>query len=146
MCASACTAKFVTQKCCTVFINFLLISLQSFHFLGTGKLLIKIWLKTGTITEEQLKRIDNLQQHIQVPHGQTKLPRKISKYYKRLKAEECKAFVLVYSLYCCKRLLGRRKYQNLYKYVRACKVLCQKSITIDEVTQAHNVLPSRSFQ
>ena len=67
---------------------------------GTGKLLMKIWLKTGTLTEDKLTRIDNLQQHIQVTEGQTKLPRKISKYYKRLKAEECKAFVLVYALYC----------------------------------------------
>ncbi|XP_066931820.1 uncharacterized protein [Clytia hemisphaerica] len=108
--------------------------------LGTGKLLIKLWLKTGTLTEQKLKTIDRLQNHIKVPSGYSKMARHISKYYKRFKAEECKTFLLIYSLYCCKRILGRKKLANLTKYVNACRLLCRKSIKKEDISRAHELL------
>uniref|UniRef100_A0A7M6DRL4 Uncharacterized protein n=1 Tax=Clytia hemisphaerica TaxID=252671 RepID=A0A7M6DRL4_9CNID len=95
--------------------------------------LIKLWLKTGTLTEQKLKTIDRLQNHIKVPSGYSNMARHISKYYKRFKAEECKTFLLIYSLYCCKRILGRKKLANLTKYVNACRLLCRKSFAVSQV-------------
>ena len=68
------------------------------------------------------------------------MARKISKYYKRFKAEECKAFLLIYSLYCCKKILGRKKLENLSKFVNACRLLCKKSVTKDDISKAHDLL------
>ena len=60
------------------------------------------------------------------------------KAYYSFKADEWKHWTLIFSLYCLKGLIPEEHYIMWTMFVGACTKVCRRSITVEEVNDAHN--------
>ncbi len=97
-------------------------------FLGTAKHIFKVWIEKGILTDKILAEIDSRMTFIKIPSDLNRIPDRISKCYKRFKADEWKHWTLVYSLFCLKDLIPTDQYAMRSVFVASCNILCQRSI------------------
>ena len=77
---------------------------------------------------------------VALPSDVGRIARKISNCYKSLKADEWKYWTLVYSMFALRGILSPADLRIWCLFVNACSLLCRRSITNDEVNQAHELL------
>ena len=108
--------------------------------LGTSKHIFSIWIKKEVINEKKdVDQLSRLQRLVNVPAEYGRLPHNIIKARKRMKAEEWKTFTLVYSLFCLKSLLSKEQFDHWNLFVNACRIVCKRVITKEEIETAHSL-------
>ena len=70
--------------------------------MGTAQRVFEYWVDNGVLDSDKLKEVDRRILDLKMPSDAGRLPRKVSKYFRRMKADEWKNWTLVYSLYCLK--------------------------------------------
>lgn len=86
---------------------------------------------------------DNIQKKINTfvtPSGMGRLPKKITKGFAGFTAEQFKNWTLYYSLVCLKDILPPSHYNCWKCFVKACHLLCTRSISSNHVTLGKNYL------
>lgn len=108
-------------------------------FLGSAKHTFSVWIQSGILTDDKIKSIDKMMNEMTVPSEVGRITKSML-LYKTMKADEWKNWVFHFSLFCLKKVIGRQHFNMWQIFVRACKLLVNTSITLDEAIQAHELL------
>ncbi|KAG2190754.1 hypothetical protein INT47_007247 [Mucor saturninus] len=109
-------------------------------FLGTAKRMVETWTASGLITDRDLCQMQKVAETMVLPVGYTMLKTKIGKGFPRMKADEWKSWVLIYSPVLLRPVLSGTKFKNWISFVDACRLLTKPTITFDELDEAHSHL------
>ncbi|KAG2191149.1 hypothetical protein INT47_012155 [Mucor saturninus] len=106
-------------------------------FLGTAKRMVEKWTASGLIVDRDLREMQKIAETMVLPVGYSMLKTKIGKGFPRMKADEWKSWVLVYSPVLLKYVLPPANFANWIDFVDACRILVKPTITYDDVESAH---------
>ena len=108
--------------------------------LGSAKHLTKLWINNdpAIITKSELKSIQALVDEMHVPADLGRIPRKIEigSGFSGFTADQFKNWVLYYSIPSLFRVLNSEQLECWRSYVLACRLLCQRSISLSQLTLA----------
>lgn len=99
-----------------------------------------VWVDSGILNDGKLSEIDNRIGMLTLPSDMGRLARKVSKCYKSMKADEWKHWTLVYSMFALQGVLPKEDLNIWCLFVKACQIICSRSISILKVEEAHNLL------
>ena len=108
--------------------------------LGTCKHVMDLWFKLGIIGAHNLDKIQATVEGIVTPHNVGRVAMKISSKFSGLSADQWKNWVLIFSAIALKGNIPSDHYQCWLVYVRACKLLLSRSLTIEQTTSADQYL------
>ena len=106
-------------------------------FLGIAKHAVKTWRSLGVLKEKDFEILQCKVDSINPPAGIVRIPRKIGSAFSSFTADEWKHWTLLYSVYALRGVLPEDDYRCWCVFVDACRILCQLTITTDEVHDAH---------
>ena len=108
--------------------------------LGIAKHASKTWIEVGKLNDAKLLQIDNHQKLMKIPTDVGRIVHSNSKSHKSMKADEWENWTLIYSMFCLRNILPDRDITVWSFFVKACMMLCKRSITIAEISQGHELL------
>lgn len=110
--------------------------------LGTSKHMIEVWKEFEIINDKDLPVIHSRLESFITPNDIGRLPSrsKVLSGFSGFTAEEWKNWTTFFSLFALKELLPSQHYQCWCYFVRACYLLCRKTITVSELEEAHEYL------
>ena len=82
----------------------------------------------------------SLQKLMKIPTDVGGITHSISKSHKSMKPDEWKNWTLIYSMFCLRNILPDRDIAVWSFFVKACMMLCKRSITVAEINQGHELL------
>ena len=94
----------------------------------------------GKVNDAKLLQIDNRQKLMKIHTDVGRIAHSISKWHKSMKADEWKNWTLIYSMFCLRNILHDRDITDCSFFVKACMMLCKRSITVAEINQGHELL------
>ena len=110
-------------------------------FLGTAKHYIKaVWLDQNIVNHDEFDFIQSRIDNIKLPSDIGRIPYKIGSGFSSFTADQFKSWVLYFSLLCLRDKLTGDHFECWRHFVLACRLLCSKSITIEEVKLADALL------
>ena len=113
------------------------------HFsiiLGTAKHLLKIWKELNLIKTDGFQEIQKRVDSAIVSCDVGKLPRKIEHEFDGFTADEWKNWVLIFGIYALKGILPAEHLECFRYFSIACKYLCNRAISENNLTIADNYL------
>ena len=108
--------------------------------LGTARHMFSIWKELGLITDSMLLDIQEKVNKFVTPGDAGRIPIKIASGFSGFTADQWKNWILVYSLFSLKEHLNYRHFQCWHLFVKACSILCRRSVKLDEVYSADRLL------
>ena len=110
-------------------------------FLGTAKhYLHSIWIRMGIITPAHFTIIQDRVNRMFVPPDIGRIPCKIESSFASFTADQLKNWVVYYSLIVLDRILTGDHLECWRHFVLACRILCSRAITRDQVCLADALL------
>ena len=109
-------------------------------FLGTAKMIFKLWLDCDLLRFNNLRKIDELIASLPISSELGRIPTTISSNFGNFTAAEWKNWTLVYSLYCLNGLLPKPHLLCWQTFVLACNRLCQPLLYPEDIHQADLLL------
>ena len=107
---------------------------------GTAKHMMSVWSELGLITVSHYKDIQSNVDSFFTPQDVGRIPTKIESGFSGFKADQWRNWTSIFSLYCLKGILPFRHYNCWQLFVKACHLLCCRSITLDNVYRADELL------
>lgn len=102
-------------------------------FLGSAKYFLKkILIRREFITEDQRALIQERVDSFIVPPSIGRIPSKIKSGFSSFTADQWKNWVLYYSIICLRDILDDDKLNCWRHFVLACRLLCSKTLTMEE--------------
>ena len=108
--------------------------------LGTAKHMLSLWKSCDFITDFQLQNIQEKVDSFITPSDIGRIPGKIASNYSGFTAEQWRNWTLIYSLPSLKDILPHRHYDCWLLFVKSTQLLCQRSITLQELDKADALL------
>ena len=105
-------------------------------FLGSGKHLLRIWLEKNLISSSNFSQIQECVDKFVVPSDIGRLPRKIETGFSGFTADQFKNWIVFFSIPALYNILPREHLECWRHFVLACRILCQHSLSKDEVSLA----------
>ena len=109
-------------------------------FLGSAKHLTKLWINSepAIITNNDLKTIQEFVDEMHVPADVGRIPRKIvtGSGFTGFTADQFKNWVMYYSIPSLFKILSSEHLECWRHYVLACRLLCQRSISLSQISLA----------
>ena len=109
--------------------------------LGTAKHMVDIWKKLQLLED---KHFDIIQQRVDgfvAPSNSGRQPTsKFLSKFSGFTAEQWKSWTLYYSLFSLKGILPFRHYQCWQVFVKACFLICRRTVTLAQVQEADHLL------
>ena len=109
-------------------------------FLGTAKHVIKVWKEEGLLTDEVFQRIQEKADRINCPADVGRIPRKIATGFSGFNADQFKNWTIIFSMYALYEFLPREHLICWQKFVLACRILCCKVISLQDIHLADELL------
>ena len=110
-------------------------------FLGTAKYLIKnVWIQQDILTKSTMMTIQNIIDGMSVPTDLGRIPGKIQSGFDHFTADQFKNWVNLYSIPCLYGILSSDHLENWRYFVLACRILCRRSLTLEQVALADALL------
>ena len=110
-------------------------------FLGTAKHLIKnIWIQRDILTKSAMGGIQGVIDSMSIPSDLGRIPGKVQSGFDHFTADQFKNWVNLYSIPCLYGILSSNHLENWRHFVLACRILCQHSLTVEQVTLADALL------
>ena len=110
-------------------------------FLGTTKHIMKnVWMKMDLITTSHLESMQEKMDGMKTPSDVGCIPRKLQTGFAGFTADQLKNWVNLYSIPCLHGVLPREHIQNWRRFVLACRILCQRAISVEQITLADALL------
>ena len=108
--------------------------------LGTAKNLLNVWLSRSVLTQRTLELVQEKVDKMETPACLGRIPQKISSIGSSFTADQWRNWVCVYSLYVLYGILPPSDYKCLVLFVRACIILLQPAITLEDLNRADSLL------
>ena len=109
-------------------------------FLGTGKHMVNLWLQLDLVTKQEFQSLQRTVDAMVVPSDVGRVPRKIETGFSGFTADQFKNWITVYSIPALHGLLPSEHLECWRHFVLACRILCQNSLSFDDVTLADALL------
>ena len=120
--------------------RFLIIDPMHNLFLGTGKLMIKLWIKSGMLSSNHFVEIQSFVDNMVVPSDIGRIPHKIGSGFAGFKADQFKTWITVFSIPALYDILPNNYLECWRHYVLACRILCKQSLSNDDIVLADALL------
>lgn len=110
--------------------------------LGTAKHMLSVWKELNLFTSEQFELIQNKVDSFHTPADVGRIPTKISTGhgFSGFSAEQWRNWTLLYSLFSLKDILHHSHFNCWMLFVKACHLLCSRSISTREIEDADQLL------
>lgn len=109
--------------------------------LGTARHVMKdIWIKQDIITKSNLKAMQEKMDRMKTPLDVGRIPRKVESGFSGFTADQFKNWVNLYSIPCLSGILSSEHLENWCHFVLSCRILCQHSLTLDQIVLADCLL------
>eukprot|EP00111_Clytia_hemisphaerica_P009347 TCONS_00027435-protein len=109
-------------------------------FLGTSKLMIKIWKENGYLDHHTFPVLQSRVDSAVVSSDVGKLPTKLESGFDGFTADELKNCTLIYSIYALKGIIPEADLECWRLFVIACTYLCARVITLEDIELADTFL------
>ena len=110
-------------------------------YLGTAKHIMKnVWLAKNIINQKQLIELQNNIDVICVPSEVSKISCKVESSFTALTADQLKNWVTLYSIPALFTILPETDMTCWRVFVLACRILCQKELSIEDIERADSYL------
>lgn len=110
-------------------------------FLGTAKHLMKnIWMKQELVTTSDLQNMQETMDAMKTPSNVGRIPRKLETGFSGFTADQLKNWVNLYSIPCLHSVLPSANVENWRRFVLACRIVCQHSLTVEQIALADALL------
>ncbi len=121
-------------------IRFVVIDPMHNLLLGTAKYLFHKWIQLGLLKQDQLKMIQDHIDEIIAPPDIGRIPNKIEAGSSGMTADQWKNWTLIYSPYILSTILPKAHYDCWMLFVAACRQMCGRTITDNEIKHANEML------
>lgn len=111
-------------------------------FLGTAKRMLLIWKDHKDLLPGHFDIIQKRIEKIFCPSDVGKLPQKMASSFGSFNADQFKNWTVLFSIYVLKRVLPGEHLEYWRKFVLACKILCTRTLSKNNVKIAHLLLIS----
>ena len=101
--------------------------------LGSAKHMMNVWKELKLITDKHLEAIQEKVDSFCTPEDVGRIPTKILSGFSGFKAEQWRNWTILFSLYSLKDILPHSHYNCWQLFVKACCILCQRTITAREI-------------
>ena len=108
--------------------------------LGTAKHMLTIWKDLNFLTHEHFKVIQEKVDNFHTPEDVGRIPTKISSGFSGFSADQWRNWVLLFSLFSLKGILPYSHYNCWQLFVKACHILCCRSISKKKIDEADTLL------
>lgn len=108
--------------------------------LGTAKHMIQTWLEKEILNRANFEEIEQTVSKIHTPRDVGRIPTKIASGFAGFTADQWRNWVTIFSPVALKGILPNDHLRCWLLYVRACCLLCTRTITTSDVTQADRYL------
>ena len=105
-------------------------------FLGTAKRMIKIWIQQDILTRSAMTTMQGTIDSMTVPTEVGRIPGKVEFGFDHFTADQFKNWVIFYSIPCLYGILSTDKLESWRHFVLACRILCQHSLTLEQIALA----------
>lgn len=105
--------------------------------LGTAKHMLYVWKDLGILTSEHFTTIQEKVDSFHSPEDAGRIPTKISSGFS---AEQWRNWTILFSLYSLKDVLPHAHYNCWQLFVKACYLLCRRTINANQITDADLLL------
>lgn len=102
--------------------------------------MIKLWINNDMLTRKDFEHIQNTVDSMNVPAGIGRIPQKIQTRFSGFTADQYKNWTMYYSIPSLHGLLGDSHLECWCHFVLARFRLCQKSISVADITIADALL------
>lgn len=109
-------------------------------FLGTAKKMLFKWIDLNLITKQDMLEIQKKLDAFKVPSDVGRILYKFASNCSGFTADQWKTWTLVFSIYCLKGILPERDLECWRLFVRACRLLCCRSLLRSDVNEADDLL------
>ena len=109
-------------------------------FLGTAKFVTQFWIQNEIFSKEDIRKIEAIVSNHRAPRSVGRLPSKISSDFAGFSADQWRNWTLIFSTVALKPVLSQEHMQYWLLFVKACTLLSARSISLAEVSQAHEYL------
>lgn len=109
-------------------------------FLGISKHAITTWKQLEILKDKEFDIMQERVDCINPPAGIGRIPRKIGSSFSSFTADEWKHWTILYSAHALLGVIPSDYYKCWCLFVDACRILCQMTITPDEVEKAHGCI------
>lgn len=111
-------------------------------FLGTAKRMLLIWKDHKVLRPEHFDMMQKRIEKISCPSDVGKLPQKMASSFGSFNADQFKNWTILFSIYALKGVLPEEHLEYWRKFVLACKILCTRTLSRNNVKVAHLLLIS----
>ena len=108
--------------------------------LGSAKHILTVWKELRLITLNHFESIQTKVDSFKTPDDVGRIPTKIAAQFSGFKAEQWRNWTLLFSLYSLKEVLPYRHFNCWQLFVKACHLLCRRSITTTQIQEADTLL------
>ncbi len=110
--------------------------------LGTSKHMVEVWRSLDLISQKDYSTIQERMNSFITPNDVGRVPSgsKILSGFSGFTAEQWKNWTIFFSLFTLKGILPWQHYQCWALFVKACYLICRRTITELQVKQAHDLL------
>lgn len=108
--------------------------------LGTSKHMLEAWKTLGILPEKSWENIQTRVNSFVTPSDVGRIPSKIASGFSGFTAEQWKNWTIYFSLFSLKDVLPSDHYNCWHIFVKACFLLCRRSITAAQVSEADELL------
>ena len=105
-------------------------------YLGSGKHMIKLWLKTELITTNHFSKIQEFLDTFIVPTDIGRIPRKIETGFSGFTADQFKHWITIYSIPALYNILPRSHLDCWRYFVLACRIFSRQSLSSSDIVRA----------
>lgn len=102
--------------------------------LGTAKHMLSVWKTRGILDQHHFDLIQQKVDSFVTPHDVGRIPSRIASGFAGFTADQWRNWILLYSQCSVKEFLPPLDYYCWQLFVRACNLLCQRSITLEADT------------
>ena len=111
-------------------------------FLGTAKRMLILWKDHKILMPEHFNEIQNRMEAVQCPSDVGKLPQKFASSFGSFNADQYKNWTILFSIFALNGILPVDHLEYWRKFVIACKLLCTRYLSRNNVKVAHLLLIS----
>ncbi len=109
-------------------------------YFGTGKQMINIWIKNGSLITSHFVEIQKFVDSIVVPSDVGRIPRKIGSGFSGFKADQFKNWITIYSIPALYDIIPREQLECWRHFVLSCRILCKQNLSPSDVNLADALL------
>lgn len=109
-------------------------------FLGTAKIIFKLWIEQEVLSSSDLKKLDSKIASMKLLTDIGRIPTNISSNYGSFTAEEWRNWTMIVSMFALKDILPEDHIKCWETFVLACRALCKPFITLSDINKGDFLL------